>query len=70
MKGTRVAILEDLLAWAIDPDSPRIFWLDGMAGTGKSTIALSFSLSLITFLTTELETDHDAKFESFSGRRQ
>ena len=43
MKGTRVAILEDLLAWAIDPDSPRIFWLDGMTGTGKSTIALSFS---------------------------
>ena len=43
MKGTRVAILEDLLAWAINPDSPRIFWLDGMAGTGKSTIALSFS---------------------------
>ena len=43
MKGTRVAILEDLLAWAINPNSPRIFWLDGMAGTGKSTIALSFS---------------------------
>ncbi|KAF8197182.1 quinon protein alcohol dehydrogenase-like superfamily [Mycena galopus ATCC 62051] len=44
LKGTRVGLLNDLRAWALsrDPNSPRIFWLDGMAGTGKSAIARSF----------------------------
>ena len=43
MKGTRVAILQDLEAWAMDTDAPHIFWLSGMAGTGKSSIARSFA---------------------------
>ncbi|EIM84044.1 WD40 repeat-like protein, partial [Stereum hirsutum FP-91666 SS1] len=40
-EGTRVQVLERIRAWAIDnsPSSPPIFWLSGMAGTGKSTIA-------------------------------
>jgi hypothetical protein len=38
MPGTRVAILAGLLDWATDPDSPPVFWLSGMAGTGKSSI--------------------------------
>ncbi|KAJ6455038.1 hypothetical protein C8R45DRAFT_597693 [Mycena sanguinolenta] len=38
LKGTRVKILADLQAWSQDPHAPRIFWLDGMAGTGKSAI--------------------------------
>ncbi|KAJ7491540.1 hypothetical protein B0H11DRAFT_2228689 [Mycena galericulata] len=42
LKGTRVDLLNDLRAWSCDPNSPRIFWLDGMAGTGKSAIARSF----------------------------
>jgi hypothetical protein len=37
--GTRVSLLEDLLAWATASDSPGLFWLNGLAGTGKSTIA-------------------------------
>jgi hypothetical protein len=37
--GTRVSLLEDLLAWATASDSSCIFWLNGLAGTGKSTIA-------------------------------
>jgi hypothetical protein len=37
--GTRLSILSDLLAWAIDSNSPCVFWLNGLAGTGKSTIA-------------------------------
>jgi hypothetical protein len=37
--GTRVAILNDLLAWADSLKSPCVFWLNGLAGTGKSTIA-------------------------------
>ncbi|KAJ7792036.1 hypothetical protein B0H14DRAFT_2395020, partial [Mycena olivaceomarginata] len=42
LEGTRVDLLADLRAWSRDPDVPRIFWLDGMAGTGKSAIARSF----------------------------
>ncbi|KAJ7920234.1 peptidase C14, partial [Mycena leptocephala] len=42
LEGTRVDLLKDLRAWSRDPNSPRIFWLDGMAGTGKSAIARSF----------------------------
>jgi hypothetical protein len=37
--GTRVALLENLLTWATASDSPCLFWLNGLAGTGKSTIA-------------------------------
>ncbi|KAL7941189.1 WD40 repeat-like protein [Trichoderma barbatum] len=36
--GTRVKILEVIGKWAQDPDGRRIYWLNGMAGTGKSTI--------------------------------
>jgi hypothetical protein len=37
--GTRVSILQDILEWTSASDSPYIFWLNGLAGTGKSTIA-------------------------------
>jgi hypothetical protein len=37
--GTRVVLLENLLTWATASDSPCLFWLNGLAGTGKSTIA-------------------------------
>jgi len=39
--GTRTQILEMLTAWTLDPDGTPFFWLNGMAGTGKSTIAQS-----------------------------
>ena len=38
MAGTRVKILADLEAWASDDRSSKVYWLVGMAGTGKSTI--------------------------------
>ena len=38
MAGTRVKILADLEAWALDDLSSKVYWLVGMAGTGKSTI--------------------------------
>ncbi|KAI0026929.1 hypothetical protein K488DRAFT_91649 [Vararia minispora EC-137] len=38
-EGTRVDVLKRISNWAADPSSPPIFWLSGMAGTGKSTIA-------------------------------
>ena len=41
MPGTREHILDTLDAWAVDDEAPRVYWLNGMAGTGKSTIAHS-----------------------------
>jgi hypothetical protein len=37
--NTRVALLAQIYEWANNPDSNCIYWLQGMAGTGKSTIA-------------------------------
>ncbi|KAF5337548.1 hypothetical protein D9758_016665 [Tetrapyrgos nigripes] len=46
-KGTRKEILEKLMDWAErDTDHP-IFWMNGMAGTGKTTIAYSFCQELL-----------------------
>ncbi|KZV59419.1 hypothetical protein PENSPDRAFT_760435 [Peniophora sp. CONT] len=46
LEGTRVEILEGLSDWSRDPLAPQIYWLNGMAGTGKSAIARSFCLDL------------------------
>ena len=43
MKDTRVEILDDLEHWASDNAGPRVCWLSGMAGIGKSSIALTLS---------------------------
>ena len=37
--ATRVDLLRDIDNWAQDPDGKSIFWLNGWAGTGKSTIS-------------------------------
>jgi hypothetical protein len=39
MQNTREQVLADITAWAKVPDAPVVFWLNGLAGTGKSTIA-------------------------------
>ncbi|KAH6884956.1 hypothetical protein B0T10DRAFT_493027 [Thelonectria olida] len=36
---TRADLLTDIYIWADDPDGKCIYWLQGMAGTGKSTIS-------------------------------
>ncbi|EMD32072.1 hypothetical protein CERSUDRAFT_99771 [Gelatoporia subvermispora B] len=41
MPNTRVQVLEDVQGWVNAARGARIFWLNGMAGTGKSTIARS-----------------------------
>ena len=43
--GTRVKILEDIKKWANDSSSgsPRVFWLTGQAGSGKTTIAYTIT---------------------------
>lgn len=38
-QGTRAELLRQIYSWASDRGSERIFWLNGMAGTGKSTIS-------------------------------
>lgn len=39
LPNTRTELLKTISAWANNKDSKTIFWLCGMAGTGKSTIA-------------------------------
>ena len=43
-KDTRAAILDKIVKWVNDPSSPPIFWLHGLAGTGKSTIARTIGI--------------------------
>jgi hypothetical protein len=39
LPDTRVELLDQIMKWAKDDNGKPIFWLNGMAGTGKSTIA-------------------------------
>ncbi|CAG8140451.1 unnamed protein product [Penicillium nalgiovense] len=39
LPGTRVDLLREIEEWAKSPHGKCIFWLNGMAGTGKSTIS-------------------------------
>ena len=39
LPDTRVDLLKDIIAWCDGQDERCIFWLNGWAGTGKSTIA-------------------------------
>jgi hypothetical protein len=39
LKGTRRAVLDGVELWARDPDKAPVYWLNGLAGTGKSTVA-------------------------------
>ena len=43
LPGTRESVLQDIMHWAKNPRDQNVFWLNGLAGTGKSTIAQSFS---------------------------
>ncbi|CAE6478237.1 unnamed protein product [Rhizoctonia solani] len=45
-ENTREAILQDLNDWSDDTDGKRIYWMNGMAGTGKTTIACSLAQAL------------------------
>ncbi|KAF9552604.1 hypothetical protein CPC08DRAFT_266865 [Agrocybe pediades] len=40
--STREQILVDLRTWVLDPSGSKVFWMNGMAGTGKTTILYSF----------------------------
>jgi hypothetical protein len=45
LPGTRTDLLHDIYKWVDDETSQSIFWLSGMAGTGKSTIAQTMAAS-------------------------
>lgn len=46
LKGTQVPILRLIENWCCKPSEPPVFWLQGMAGTGKSTIACTVATAL------------------------
>ena len=43
LRGTRESVLDGIVRWAKDPQERHVFWLNGVAGTGKSTIAQTFA---------------------------
>ena len=43
LKGTRKDVLWEIECWLTGEQSQRVFWLNGLAGTGKSTIAQTFA---------------------------
>ena len=43
LRGTRVDVLLQLEHWLKDEQDHHVFWLSGLAGTGKSTIAQTFA---------------------------
>ena len=43
LRGTRVDILLQLGRWVEDEQDHRVFWLNGLAGTGKTTITQTFA---------------------------
>ncbi|EXL39506.1 hypothetical protein FOCG_17883 [Fusarium oxysporum f. sp. radicis-lycopersici 26381] len=45
LPDTREELLNDIGRWIDDPTSKTVYWLNGMAGTGKSTIARTVARS-------------------------
>ena len=39
LKGTRVAVLDEIECWTRNLARPPVYWLNGLAGTGKTAIA-------------------------------
>ncbi|KAK6336933.1 hypothetical protein TWF718_009722 [Orbilia javanica] len=46
LAGTRTSLLHQIRQWIEDPQGKCIFWMYGMAGTGKSTISRTLAKSL------------------------
>ena len=43
LRGTRKDVLWQIERWLTEEQDQRVFWLNGLAGTGKSTIAQTFA---------------------------
>ena len=48
LRGTRETVLNEIESWTRDFKKSPIFWLNGLAGTGKSTIAQTVSERVFT----------------------
>ncbi|OJZ87399.1 hypothetical protein ASPFODRAFT_715006 [Aspergillus luchuensis CBS 106.47] len=46
LENTRVELLDGIMDWVDDPKGKTIFWLRGVAGTGKSTISRTVARKL------------------------
>ncbi|KAG8723034.1 hypothetical protein FRC09_005015 [Ceratobasidium sp. 395] len=44
--GTRVSVLHQLRDWSYYDHNQKIYWLNGTAGTGKTTVAYTFCMEL------------------------
>ena len=70
LKGTRRAILEEIQSWTRDFTKSPIYWLNGLAGIGKSTIAQTIAQDLFAdgrlgasfFCSRDFEDRSDLKF--------
>ncbi|CUA78444.1 Ribosome assembly protein 4 [Rhizoctonia solani] len=58
--GTRESEVERLKTWARDPSAEPVYWINGMAGTGKTTIAYT--------LCDELDKTHELAASFFCTR--
>jgi len=43
LRGTRLGVLQQLKDWLENEQGQRVFWLNGLAGTGKSMVAQTFA---------------------------
>ncbi|KAG8726049.1 hypothetical protein FRC11_000929, partial [Ceratobasidium sp. 423] len=46
LEGTRGTVLDDIRRWIHNPNETKGYWVNGMAGTGKTTIAYSICQEL------------------------
>ncbi|KAG8701910.1 hypothetical protein FRC09_005065 [Ceratobasidium sp. 395] len=58
--NTRQLVLQEIEYWANDPHGSKLYWMNGMAGTGKTTIAYS--------LCSQLEASHQLAASFFCSR--
>jgi hypothetical protein len=45
LQGTREELLDETFKWTVSPEGKCVFWLNGLAGTGKSTISRTIAKS-------------------------
>ena len=46
LRETRTTVLDEIVLWSNDFNMPPVYWLNGLAGTGKSTIAQTIAESI------------------------
>ncbi|CUA73613.1 Notchless protein homolog 1 [Xenopus laevis] [Rhizoctonia solani] len=61
-QGTRTKVLDEMCEWAVTPNTGNIYWMNGMAGTGKTTIAYSLCERLV------IESKHELGASFFCSR--